>query len=77
MHDKSCSLKAEINREIRQDLIIENVILHVGAFGVSLGMPMTSRHIDSAIFFTSKLASFQLNLFPFQIQTSLLFIAWK
>jgi hypothetical protein len=34
MHDKSCSLKAEINREIRQDLIIENVILNVGAFGV-------------------------------------------
>jgi hypothetical protein len=33
--------------------------------------------IDSAIFFTSKLSSSQLNLFPFQIQTSLLFIAWK
>lgn len=43
MHDKSCSLKAEINREIRQDLIIENVILHV-PLGFCLGMWMTSRH---------------------------------
>jgi hypothetical protein len=34
MHDKSCSLKAEKNREIRQDLIIENALLHVGAFGI-------------------------------------------
>lgn len=75
MLDKSCSLKAEINREIRQDLIIENLILHV-PLGFCLGMGMTSRHGLSNLH-TCKLSSSQLNLFPFQIQTSLLFIAWK